>query len=56
MPELLTRPVAGPGAWKGRDLRDRDDWIYRFTKEELDEVDRALRETQAKGLSQSLFH
>lgn len=51
MPEMLMQPVAGPGAWKGRDLRDRGDWIYRFTKKELDEVDRALRETQAKGHS-----
>ena len=50
MPDTLTQPVAGPSAWKGRDIRDGGDWLYQFTETELAEIDSALRAVQAKQL------
>jgi hypothetical protein len=35
-------PVAGPGAWYGRDLARRDDWIYRFTVAQIREIEAAV--------------
>ena len=36
-------PVAGPGAWYGRELAPRDDWIRSFAAHELDEIDAAVQ-------------
>jgi hypothetical protein len=38
-PGLLT----GPAAWYGPDMAVRADWVFRFTPEALDEIDRAVR-------------
>ena len=35
-------PVSGPGAWYGRDLARRDDWIYRFTVAQIREIEAAV--------------
>jgi hypothetical protein len=35
-------PVCGPGAWYGRDLARRDDWIYRFTAAQIREIEAAV--------------
>jgi hypothetical protein len=35
-------PVAGPGAWTGRDLARRDDWIHVFTEAQIAELQEAL--------------
>ena len=35
-------PVTGPGAWTGRDLARRDDWIHVFTEAQIAELQEAL--------------
>jgi hypothetical protein len=38
-------PIAGPSAWYGRDLKDRDDWIFRFSPADLAEIEAAVQAT-----------
>jgi len=42
-------PIGGPAAWRGADLARVDDWIIRFTPDELDEIDHAIRRHIANG-------
>jgi hypothetical protein len=44
------KPVSGPGAWYGRDLSRRDDWIRRFSAAELAELDAAMRAFRESGV------
>ena len=37
--------------WRGPDIAARADWIHRFTDVEIDEVERALRSLQARGIA-----
>ncbi|MSO77223.1 MAG: TauD/TfdA family dioxygenase [Alphaproteobacteria bacterium] len=46
----LHRPITGPSAWTGAQMRRRDDWIRPFTAPELAEIDAALATVRAKGL------
>jgi hypothetical protein len=41
--------VVGRSAWLGRDIRSREDWIYRLGDDEIGELDSALRHVQASG-------
>ena len=43
-------PVAEPGAWYGRDLAQRSDWIHRVTPAEVAEVEAATRAVRRAGL------
>jgi hypothetical protein len=43
-------PVAGPGAWHGRDLAQRSDWIHWITPAEVVEVEAATRTVRRAGL------
>jgi len=36
-------PIAGTGAWYGRDLARRDDWIHVFTAPEIAEIEEAIQ-------------
>ncbi len=40
-------PVAGPGAWYGRDLAVRRDWVRPFSEDEIAEIEAAVRAFQA---------
>jgi hypothetical protein len=43
-------PVSGPSVWYGRDLASRsDEWIRRFSQDELAELDSAVRAFKASG-------
>jgi len=42
--------IAGPAAWYGRDLRESDEWIHRFTPDELHEIRRAIRGVRERGI------
>ncbi len=42
-PFALPGAIAGTSAWLGRDLRGREDWIYRFSDDDAKEVDNAIR-------------
>jgi hypothetical protein len=44
------RPVGGPSAWKGAEMRDRTDWIVTLRPAELDDLDAALVAAKARGL------
>lgn len=43
------QPVHGPSVWYGRDLADRDDWIYRLSGEDVGEIDAAVETVRRRG-------
>lgn len=43
------RPIEGPSAWRGDDLRRRDDWSYRFTRRDLGEIHQAFEHAARTG-------
>jgi hypothetical protein len=47
-----SRPlVEGPSAWIGADMKQREDeWSYRLSPAQLDEIDAAVRAVRARGL------
>lgn len=51
MGTMLTEPVIGPVAWKGKELAGQDSWIYRLSQQALEEIDAALQAVERKGLS-----
>ncbi|WP_158213345.1 TauD/TfdA family dioxygenase [Pigmentiphaga sp. NML080357] len=42
--------ITSPDAWIGAELGARRDWMEAFTDDELEEIERALRAAQARGL------
>lgn len=42
-------PIAGPAAWRGRDLATSAAWRCRLTEGDVDELDRALAAARASG-------
>ncbi len=44
-----TTPLLVPAAWRGSDLRERDDWCDRLTPSEVDELERAVLAARATG-------
>jgi hypothetical protein len=47
----LRRPIEGPSAWVGADMRGREaEWSYRLSPMEVAEIEAALRSVQARGL------
>lgn len=46
-----TNPLSGPYAWHGADLQRDQGWRHAWTPEELAEIDSALQEAQAKGVT-----
>jgi hypothetical protein len=42
--------IAGPSAWIGADLRQRDDWIYELSSSEIAEIEAATASVRARGL------
>jgi Taurine catabolism dioxygenase TauD, TfdA family len=44
-------PVAGPGAWYGRDLGAREDWIRRLSAAELAEINAAIEAVRKTRLA-----
>jgi hypothetical protein len=51
MTEIHRRPIAGPSAWKSADMARRDDWAHVLNGEEIEDLDRALRAVQKRGLA-----
>jgi alpha-ketoglutarate-dependent taurine dioxygenase len=49
--EVLRRPLRVPAAWRGDEMRQRDDWIVSLATDHLAELDRALNAVRARGLS-----
>lgn len=50
-PAIHGATVEHPSAWYGRDLERDRSWLIQFTAADLDEIDRALHEVRAAGLS-----
>ncbi len=47
----LRRPIEGPSAWIGADMRGREaEWSYRLSPAEIAEIEAALKSVQARGL------
>ncbi|HCX69149.1 TauD/TfdA family dioxygenase [Parvibaculum sp.] len=43
--------VSSKADWRGRDMRQTEDWIYHLSSSEIREIDAALRHAKSKGLS-----
>lgn len=43
-------PIAGASAWIGAKMRESDEWIYRLSTEQIEELEAAMRGVQARGL------
>lgn len=52
---ILRTVVQDATAWKRDDVQNDTTWIYHLTPEELEEIDQALRQVQAQGLSWGAF-
>ena len=47
----LRRPIEGPSAWIGSDMRGREaEWSYRLSPSEIAEIETALKSVQAHGV------
>src|SRR5919112_5254535 len=45
------RPIEGPAAWIGADMRRREaEWTYRLSTAEIAEIEKATRDVRARGL------
>ena len=45
------RPIEGPSAWFGSDMREREsEWTYQLSPSEIAEIEAALKSVQARGL------
>ena len=51
VPPPMDHPITGPMVWEGRELARSADWVRRLSPAALDEIDAALRVTQARGLA-----
>ena len=51
VPPPMDHPITGPMVWEGRELARSTDWVRRLSPAALDEIDAALRVTQARGLA-----
>lgn len=49
MTEMRMEPLVGPTVWQAADLTRRDEWHHVFTREELDDIDQALRHAMSSG-------
>lgn len=41
--------ITGPSAWTGRDLAQRNDWIWHLGADDIEEIDRAITHFKASG-------
>ncbi len=53
--EILQQPLPPRMAWTGAELRHTDDWIIRLTRDELEELDLALRVVRQSGLPREVL-
>jgi len=51
MSVIRKEKVTGPSAWKGKDLRDDDSWIYHWSEKSIAAMERALENVKSKGLT-----
>jgi len=51
MSVIRKEKITGPSAWKGKDLRDDDSWIYHWSEKSIAVMERALEQVKSKGLT-----
>lgn len=51
MPEVLRDRIIGPSAWVGPEIEDESFWIRTLDARARDEIDEALRQVEARGLT-----
>lgn len=50
MSVIHKQKVEGPSAWKGKDIKDDDSWIYHWSDESISVLEKALENVKQKGL------
>ena len=49
-PAVLGQTVVDPADWTGEELARSEQWIHRLTEAEIADIDRAVRDVEARGL------
>ena len=47
---VTIQKTSGLAVWSGSDYADRKDWIYHFSDEAIEDIDRAIQNVRQKGL------
>lgn len=55
MSSILTEPITDKCAWRGEDIRDRDDWVFQLSAETIATLEQGLEQLAAKGLEAPNF-
>ena len=50
--EMRETPIPGPSAWRGEDLQNSEEWIYRFTEGDLQEFEAALAGVRGRSVEE----
>ncbi len=51
MSVIHKQKIEGPSAWKGKDIKDDDSWIYHWSDESIGVLEKALENVKQKGLT-----
>lgn len=51
MSVIHKQKIEGPSAWKGKDIKDDDSWIYHWSDESISVLEKALENVKQKGLT-----
>ena len=49
-PAMPPGSISGPSAWRGRDMAEREDWIYHLSPSEVREIEDAMASVQRRVL------
>lgn len=49
-PAVPLQPVVDPAEWTGAQMEATDDWIYHLSEAEIEDLDRAIRGVETRGL------
>jgi hypothetical protein len=55
MSSILVEPIQNKSAWRGEDIRDRDDWVFNLSPQALAVLEQGLEQLAAKGLAAPNF-
>ena len=47
---MRTEPMTGPSVWRADEFEHSDDWIYRFTEADLDELERGVESVAGRDV------
>ena len=50
MSVILKQKITDPSAWKGKDIKDDDSWIYHWSEQSISVLEKALENVKQKGL------